>query len=184
MRLAVFFPGIGYHCDKPLLYYSRKLAAGYGFEIAEVSYEGFRRDIRGSEEKMREAFENAFIQAEQVLEHVTFNRHETVLFVSKSIGTAVAGAYDARYGICAHHIFYTPVEASLPVMQNGIVFHGTADPWAGAEIIQQGCRKKEIPCYSYEAANHSLETGKVQNDLKNMQDIMEKTEIYIRELTE
>ena len=25
-RLAVIFPGIGYHCDKPILYYSRKLA--------------------------------------------------------------------------------------------------------------------------------------------------------------
>ena len=32
MKLVVCFPGIGYHCDKPLLYYSRKLAAcaGYG----------------------------------------------------------------------------------------------------------------------------------------------------------
>ena len=25
-RLAVIFPGIGYHCDKPILYYSRKLS--------------------------------------------------------------------------------------------------------------------------------------------------------------
>ena len=25
MKIAVFFPGIGYHCDKPLLYYARKL---------------------------------------------------------------------------------------------------------------------------------------------------------------
>ena len=27
MKLAVVFPGIGYHADKPLLYYSKKLAA-------------------------------------------------------------------------------------------------------------------------------------------------------------
>ena len=26
MKLVVCFPGIGYHCDKPLLYYSRRLA--------------------------------------------------------------------------------------------------------------------------------------------------------------
>ena len=32
MKLAVFFPGIGYHCDKPLLYYSRKLVQEYGYE--------------------------------------------------------------------------------------------------------------------------------------------------------
>lgn len=30
MKLAVFFPGIGYHCDKPLLYYSRKLVQNMG----------------------------------------------------------------------------------------------------------------------------------------------------------
>ena len=32
MKAAVFFPGIGYHCDKPLLYYSRKLAKECGYE--------------------------------------------------------------------------------------------------------------------------------------------------------
>ena len=32
MKLAVFFPGIGYHCDKPLLYYSQKLAKECGYE--------------------------------------------------------------------------------------------------------------------------------------------------------
>ena len=30
MKIAVFFPGIGYHCDKPLLYYARKLVQEYG----------------------------------------------------------------------------------------------------------------------------------------------------------
>lgn len=31
-KLAVFFPGIGYHCDKPLLYYSRKMAEQNGYD--------------------------------------------------------------------------------------------------------------------------------------------------------
>ncbi|MDO4961504.1 MAG: hypothetical protein Q4E57_06595 [Eubacteriales bacterium] len=31
-RIAIFFPGIGYNADKPLLYYSRKLTAKYGYE--------------------------------------------------------------------------------------------------------------------------------------------------------
>lgn len=179
MKLAVFFPGIGYHCDKPLLYYSKKIAAQYGFAIAEVPYSGFQKNIKGSEEKMHEAFESALMQAERMLEHVTFEEYEKVLFVSKSIGTAVAGAYDGRHSVNAYHIFYTPVEASLEVMQNGIAFHGTADPWAGAEKIRKGCLEKELPCFSYEAANHSLETGDVQTDLKNMQDIMRKTEAFI-----
>jgi len=30
MKIAVVFPGIGYHVDKPLLYYSKKIAASAG----------------------------------------------------------------------------------------------------------------------------------------------------------
>lgn len=33
-KIAVLFPGIGYTCDKPLLYYSAKLAAEKGYEVA------------------------------------------------------------------------------------------------------------------------------------------------------
>ena len=36
-KLAVFFPGTGYHTDKPLFYYSRKIAAAKGYEaLAEI----------------------------------------------------------------------------------------------------------------------------------------------------
>lgn len=31
-KLAIYFPGIGYHCDKPLLYYSRSLARELGYQ--------------------------------------------------------------------------------------------------------------------------------------------------------
>lgn len=38
-RLAVIFPGIGYHCDKPILYYSRKLAKEQEYkEIISLEY--------------------------------------------------------------------------------------------------------------------------------------------------
>ena len=40
-KLAVFFPGIGYTVDKPLMYYSRKLAATYGYEIILRPYQEF-----------------------------------------------------------------------------------------------------------------------------------------------
>ena len=40
-RLAVLFPGIGYHCDKPLLYYSARLARTAGYRVLPVPYAGF-----------------------------------------------------------------------------------------------------------------------------------------------
>lgn len=32
MKLVVCFPGIGYHCDKPLLYYGRRVAESIGYK--------------------------------------------------------------------------------------------------------------------------------------------------------
>ena len=37
-RLAIIFPGMGYHKDKPLLYYSRKLLEQMGYDVIEVEY--------------------------------------------------------------------------------------------------------------------------------------------------
>lgn len=40
-KLAVIFPGIGYTADKPLLHYSKRIAANHGYEIRIVDYKGF-----------------------------------------------------------------------------------------------------------------------------------------------
>ena len=68
------FPGIGYHCDKPLLYYARKLVQEYGYEkivMQEYSYNG--KNIRGDKKKIQEAFECLYAQAEKKLKksHLT-----------------------------------------------------------------------------------------------------------------
>ena len=58
-KIAVLFPGIGYHTDKPLLYYSRKLAMERGYEIAEVKYGELPVNVKGNAKKMLEAFNKA-----------------------------------------------------------------------------------------------------------------------------
>lgn len=181
MNLAVIFPGIGYHTDKPLLYYSKKLAGRYGFEITEAAYGNFPDGVKGSREKMHRAFESALMQAEQLLKEIDFGKYEKVLFISKSIGTAVAAAYARKKGIQAYNIYYTPVEESFLFMeQDGIVFHGTSDPWVGTETVKRECAKKNLPLFITEHANHSLETGNVTADLRNLEKIMEETERYIK----
>ena len=179
--LAVFFPGIGYHTDKPLLYYGKKLATGYGCEIMEMSYGELPTHIKGNHEKMMAAFEKGLSHVTKLLEQVDFSRYEKVLFVSKSIGTAVAAAYAMKNRIDALHIYYTPVEESFQAIgTEGVVFHGTADPWARTDVIRQACEERGLPLYLTEGANHSLETGNVQEDLKNLEEIMRVSEEYIR----
>ena len=55
-NIAVLFPGIGYTCDKPLLYYTGKQLQGLGYEVIRLSYSGFPANVKGDEAKMRQCF--------------------------------------------------------------------------------------------------------------------------------
>lgn len=135
-KAAVLFPGIGYHTDKPLLYYSKKIAAEHGYEIIEVPYGKFPKGVKGSREKMEKAFFSALEQAGEILQDVDFSEYDDIVFISKSVGTAVASAYAGRHGLKTRNIYYTPVEASFQFMeQPGIVFTGTADAWVTFEAV-------------------------------------------------
>ena len=45
-KIAVLFPGIGYTCDKPLLYYTGKLAVARGYKLVKVEYGNFPSGIK------------------------------------------------------------------------------------------------------------------------------------------
>lgn len=114
MKIAVLFPGIGYHCDKPLLYYAGKLAAQHGFgEVVRVSYTFDGGNIRGNAAAMRAAFDALYAQAAEALSDVKWEQYEEILFISKSIGTCVAAAYAERNGLAVRHILYTPLKETF-----------------------------------------------------------------------
>lgn len=180
-KLAVIFPGVGYHTDKPLLYYSKKLAAESGYMIKEVSYGNFPKGMRDSREKLEKAFFGALDQTEEILKDVDFGGYEEILFISKSVGTAVASAYGQKHHLKTRNVYYTPVGDSFRFMeQPGIAFTGSKDDWVPLDTVEQGCRQGGFPLYVVREGNHSLETGAVKQDLKNLEEIMEITEAYIR----
>lgn len=180
MKLAVIFPGIGYHVDKPLLYYSKKIAEKYGYKTVPVPYGNFPSGVKGSAKKMEDSFYSALAQTEGILKDTDFAAYEEILFLSKSVGTAVAAAYGQNHSLTTRNIYYTPVGPSFPLMnQPGIVFHGTKDGWVETALVKEECKRRGLPLYIIEEANHSLETGDVRKDLVNLQFIMEKTEAYI-----
>ena len=179
-KLAVIFPGVGYHTDKPLLYYSKKIASQNGYESGEVPYGQFPKGVTGSREKMEKEFFSAVEQAEEILKDIDFSEYDDILFISKSVGTAVSSAYAGKHHLKTRNIYYTPVEASFQFMtQPGIAFTGSKDSWVDHEAIKDGCAKGGFPLYITEGANHSLETGNVITDLENLQKIMQITEKYI-----
>ena len=183
-KLAVFFPGIGYTIDKPLLYYSRKIAAEQGYEIKLIPYQGFPTKIQGDAGRMRESLRIAVSQAEEMLSDTELTSYEEILFVGKSIGTIVAAkiAQDMEITDRTRCVFYTPLEETfLFKAGEAIVFTGTADPWVGKanSRIPEYAAGCSYPCIAVTDANHSLETGNAAKDIDNLQMIMKETEQFI-----
>lgn len=180
-KLVIIFPGIGYHCDKPLLYYGRAVARECGYEECTAlaySYDG--RGIRGDEQKMRLAFEALYAQAEERLKDVDFGKYEDILFMSKSVGTIIASAYAKKHGINCRHVLYTPLAQTFSFApERGISFIGTKDPWSNVDEVLSLSRKNGTPIHVYEGANHSLEAGDCMGDLEVLKDVMGKTEDFL-----
>lgn len=180
-KIACLFPGIGYTCDKPLLYYSWKLLSGMGWEIVPVQYTGFPSGVKGNAEKMRRCALMALEQAEDLLRDIDWSRYTQILFIGKSVGTVACAAYAKRHGLNCRQILFTPVEETFRYAgRDSVVFHGTADPWADTKAIEKSCRQLDIPLCETEGANHSLETGDVDRDIREMRKVMK----VVREFAE
>lgn len=177
-KIAVYFPGIGYHCDKPLLYYSRSIADKLGYENRRnISYTYKAENIRGNAEKMKEAYETLFSQAEEKLADISWAEYADVLFVSKSIGTIIAASYAEKHGLKnAKHILYTPLaQTFLSAPDNAIAFIGNADPWSRTDEIQQLAASNHVPLIVYNGCNHSLECDDALKNIETLKDVMQKT---------
>ncbi len=181
-KIACLFPGIGYTCDKPLLYYSWKTLKGMGWEVIPVQYSGFPSGVKGNAEKMEQCAQLALDQAEDLLRGIDWNEYADILFIGKSVGTVVCASYAKRHGLNCRLVLFTPVEDTFRFAgKNSIAFHGTADPWADTKTIEKNCREQGIPLYETENANHSLETGDVDADIKEMRKVIKMVREYVKQ---
>ena len=183
-NLAVLFPGIGYTVDRPLLHFSRRIAADLGYETIPLPYTGFPRNVRGDRQKMVECYHIALTQARELLSNTDWEAYDDILFIGKSVGTIVAAVLAAESSVQSkiRQVIYTPLEDTFSVpIKNAVVFTGSADPWVGGSDsrIPALCEERRIPCFLIPGGNHSLESGSWQNDLENLQTILTETERFI-----
>lgn len=176
-KLAVFFPGIGYTADKPLLHYTRRIAAELGYEIRTITYTGFPANVMGDSGKMTECSRLALAQAAETLADVNWDSYEDILFVGKSVGTGIAVWIAAKSPVRKRIrlVLFTPLEETFALPTDRvIVFTGTNDPWVGGadSRIPDICAKRGLPCVVIPGGNHSLETADTDNDIRSLQTIM------------
>ena len=188
MKICVLFPGIGYTTEMPLMYYPGKMTLGLGYELVRLKYHDLPSGVKENKEKMKMAFDIAFEQSMEQLKDVEWNKYEEILFIGKSIGTAVAAKCGQELGLnevldesitlnrVIKYVYLTPLEETYLFTKSasGIAFHGNSDPWAETEVITKKSAEKDIPLFIYENANHSLETGDILIDIESARDVMDK----------
>lgn len=181
MKLAVIFPGIGYHCDKPLLYYACNQLKECGYDaIIKLDYKYEDRNIRGNKEKMVSVFKDLYKQAEKALLDVNFDNYDEIVFVSKSIGTIISCAYAAKKDIKCKQILYTPLEYTFEYpIQEAIAFIGTNDPWSNVNDVCFLAKNQCVKIFTYEGTNHSLETTNTLDNIKNLEQVMMETALFL-----
>ncbi len=182
-KLAVIFPGMGYHSDKPLLYYSKKLERSRGYEVIEISYDFQTRakDIMNDKEAKNEAFLHAVSETKKQLSSVDYADYNDIIFIGKSIGTAVAAYYDKENGVNARYVVFTPVPETFNHLRDncGIVFHGTADPWCETGLVESKCEELHLELFKVGGANHSLETNDPIIDCSRLPGILDRVNSFI-----
>lgn len=182
-KLAVFFPGIGYTTDRPLLYFARCLTDKLGYnEKRKLSYQRKgKEDIRNNPDAMKKTILELYEQAENELSDIDWSLYDDVLVISKSIGTAVACMYAQNNMLNnTKHVMYTPLAATFENKpSNAIAFIGTNDPWSDIKDIKSLAKDSGIRLEIYEGCNHSMETDDVFENIDILKDIIQKTEGFL-----
>lgn len=155
MKFAVIFPGIGYHCDKPLLYYSARIAKSLGMQIVKVSFHDLsgKKDLIGNEEKMEGVYKIARDQAEDILGEMEWDRADELVFLSKSLGTAVAASYARDHGLSVRHVYYTPVAGTFHLWRKhpGLPFTEQVIHGLRRRLCGRDAGRRWFPCTSQTA---------------------------------
>ncbi len=183
MKKAVVFPGIGYHKDKPLLYYSIRLAKKAGYEITLIDFSQipWNGDDLKNPGKMKELFDSALSVAKKELKDEAFDGCEDILFISKSIGTVVASCYAETMKLSVRHLFFSPVEqfGAFRISKGSLAFFGDSDPLADSRRIGEICAELGIVPGLISGGNHSLETGDVLKDIENLSGILARVKEWL-----
>jgi predicted alpha/beta-hydrolase family hydrolase len=162
-KLVVLFPGKNYPCEKPSLHFAGTSAIQSGFDlmVLEYGYQAARTNLDIND--LSRVIEDSHESVQRII-----SKYNQVIFISKSIGTIVAGEVHGKLEIPIRHLFLTPIKDTVRYINksNGLVVYGTKDEVFNNELVNQinidNVRKViEIP-----NANHSLETNNVEESIE------------------
>lgn len=176
-KIVILFPGVRYSCDTLLLYYGGKVFARRGYEKAEISYPEALLSPAPLTDKIEMAKETVLHQ----LKSLHLEDYADIIFLSKSIGTALAGWAAAELPFPVRHIYLTPLEETLPYIdgEKDITVGAGEDEYLPAERLRTFCQANNIPVTIYEGVGHRLEDkNSSRRTLEILGEIVERYETF------
>lgn len=173
--LAIVFPGIGYTCQMPLLYYTTKALLRKGYDVlwVEYNYTSGERAL----EIIREDGEACYNAA------MARGGYKKVAVVSKSLGTIPAGHIADLHKI-GKMVFFTPplsweeVPSLLRKHAKGqLLFIGSADKHHIKERVEE-ITKIARRFVVIEGADHSLEVEDPKKSLEILDRVVKEVEDF------
>ncbi|MWV43375.1 alpha/beta hydrolase [Paenibacillus sp. HJL G12] len=162
-KLVVLFPGKNYPCHKPILHFAGTSAIQSGFDlmVLEYGYQAARTDLDMND--LPRVIEDSHETVRRII-----NKYHEVIFISKSIGTIVAGEVHGKLDMPIRHLFLTPIKDTIRYINksNGLVVYGTKDEMFNNELANQINIDEVREVIEIPNANHSFETHNVEEDIE------------------
>ena len=155
---VVFFPGMGYGADRPLFYYARKQAQQTGSEVVCVDYPSFSPDPSVPAPLQAQAALPGCVN--DALAQLAGRCLGRCVFVSKSLGTLVAGEVARRLALRPVQIYLTPLPRTYDAYMRGRscwAVYGDADPLMTPDCAARMEQDPAVRLTKIPGANHSLE---------------------------
>lgn len=154
--IAVLFPGGNGTCDNPVLHYARKAVLLSGCDVLSLEY-GYVRTDKTYKTEFRE---QTVKEVNETIEKCLGNSYENIYFISKSLGTSIAGTISKSMGYNkVRNLFLTPTVYAIPHIINSkcTVIVGTKDRIFPREYIDIISAYPSVNLIIINNAVHSLE---------------------------
>lgn len=154
-KIIVLFPGRNYPVECPTLYYARQVALSKGYKCVSIYYSDISKDRSIELTSLADVLER---EVNKQLEGINWSLYSEIIFISKSIGTVIAGRYAKKNNIQVKNIYLTPLEETMDYMRedNSIAIIGEDDEYINFNYLYDYCKRNDITIYSFKGVGHSF----------------------------
>lgn len=177
--LTIILPGEGYTNEKPLMYYSCRVALELGLDVFCVDY-GFQ--ISRKDFYINSEFDIVAAESEQVLKKCLNKNYRKIIFIGKSLGTFIQNKLSK--GLMDYeqiHVYLTPVDKTFEDIVNYpcLAITGTEDKKINSLNMKMIENSKNIELVKIDGGNHRLECSDALKSIQMLTTTMNSLRKFI-----